>query len=140
MSSTGDTAVAGTEIEFSGVVQGEFSAAAIEMSIGGRLDGPVRLMAQPSDRHRGWRATFDENGTRAGSSNGLAEITGHLAQGGAVCARQVVITRNARIEGPLHVWSDEEIDIRSGASVGEIVREDRNGRDCDDILRDFDRT
>lgn len=134
----GDTALAGAEIEFSGEVRGELSAAANQMLIGGTIEGPVILRAQPSEHRRGWRASIDENGARAGGTNGLAEIAGHLSQGGAVCARRVVILRSAQIDGDLHVWSDEEVDIRSGASVGQIIREDRNGRDCEDILRDFD--
>lgn len=135
----GDASTAGGEIDFSSHVRGEYAAAAHEMRVGGVIEGPVRLAAEPSEGRWSWRVSADDNGSRAGSTNGLVEITGELRQGGMVCARNVVILNNARIGGPLRIWSDNEPDIRSGASVGDIVTEDRAGRDCDDIFDDLDR-
>lgn len=135
----GDASIAGGEIDFSGTVSGRLNAAARQMTVGGVVEGPVRLAAEPGEGRRSWRASADSNGVRAGNANGLVEITGDLRQGGAICARSVVILSNARIGGPLHVWSDNAPDIRAGASVGDIVTEDRAGRECDDLLDDFDR-
>ncbi|MEE2566579.1 hypothetical protein [Hyphobacterium marinum] len=135
----GDASTAGGEIDFSGHVRGEYASGAREMRVGGVIEGPVKLAAEPGEGRWSWRASADGDGARAGSANGLVEITGELRQGGMVCARNVVILNNARISGTLRIWSDNEPDIRAGASVGEIVTEDRAGRDCDDIFDDHDR-
>lgn len=135
----GDASIAGGEIEFSGTVAGRLSAAARLMTVGGTVEGPVRLSAEPDRDHWSWRASVNNDGTRAGDANGLIEIAGDLRQGGAICARNVVILQTARVGGPLRIWSDNAPDIRSGASVGDIVTEDRAGRECDDLLDDFDR-
>jgi hypothetical protein len=135
----GDASFAGGDVEFDGQVNGVLSAAANQMRIGGIANGRVELAAEPSQNSWSWRIGSSDDGGRGGNTNGLLEISGRLEQGGAVCAHRVAILRGADIRGPLHVWSDEEIDIDSRASTGEIIREDRAGRDCDDIFRDHDR-
>ena len=64
---------------------------------------------------------------RESGRNGRVEVSGHLAQGGMICAAEVEIDRSARIDGDLLVISNRRPE-------GEGFRyEALAGRDCDEI-------
>lgn len=129
-----DAAMAAARIEMNGHVQGRLEATAAYVQIRGSVDGFALIEADPRSGRRGWRAQADEDGMRAGSTNGLVEITGSLGDGAAICARRVNILHNADVSGDLRIWADHEPDIAAGAAVGPVDYQSRNGRDCDDII------
>ncbi|MEN0652241.1 MULTISPECIES: hypothetical protein [Hyphobacterium] len=136
----GNAELAAANIRFDGRVAGTLEAFAAFLLVRGQVDGGARLMADPHER-RGlsWRAEVDEDGARAGNPEGRVELAGDMGGAVEVCARRVDILRNARIAGPLRVWADAEPEISNEASIGDLVYEARNGRDCDDIFDDLER-
>jgi hypothetical protein len=135
----GNAEIAAAEIEMDGQIDGTLEAAAAFMQISGEVGGEAWLMADPQEGRRGWRAEIDEDGARAGSTNGRVEISGEFGDALHVCARRVNFLRNASVAGPVHVWADAEPDIADAASLGPVSFEARNGRDCDDIFDDLGR-
>lgn len=130
----GDAEMAAGEIRLDGRIDGTLEAAAGFMQVGGSVGGVAWLMADPEERNRSWRAEVDEDGARAGSMNGLIEITGTLEGDVYACGRRVSVLRNASIAGTLHVWAEFEPQIAADASPGNVVFEERGSRECDDIF------
>jgi hypothetical protein len=128
--------MAAGQIEMNGRIGGTLDAAAAFVQVRGTVDGFTVIEADPREGRRSWHASFDQDGNRSGSTNGLVEITGTLNEGADICARRVSVLRNARIFGELRVWADFEPNIADGASIGSMRYEARDGRDCDDILDD----
>ena len=136
---TGNAEIAAADIEMDGQIDGSLEAAGAFIQVSGEVGGEAWLMADPHEGRRGWRAEIDEDGARAGSTNGRVEISGEFGDALYVCARRVNVLRNARVEGPIHVWADSEPDVADAAELGSVSFESRNGRDCDDIFDDLDR-
>lgn len=135
----GNAELAAAQIQLNGQIDGSLEAAGAFIQVRGEVGGETWLMADPQEGRRSWHAEIDEDGARAGSTNGLVEISGEFGDAVNVCARRVNILRNAEMTGPVRIWADSEPDIASGASLGDMQFENRDGRDCDDIFDDLDR-
>ena len=105
----GNTEIAAGRIILDGDLAGRLVMDAGHMNVRGIVRGPVEIRGHGrNDGH-----------------NGRVELSGHLAQGGLICAAEVEIGRSARIEGDLLVISDHR-------PAGDGFRyEALNGRDCD---------
>ena len=107
----GDTEIAAGRVTLEGDLSGRLFMDAGHTNLRATVHGPVEIRGHGRNEGR----------------NGRVEVSGHLAQGGLICATEVEIQRSARIEGDLLVISD----LRP---AGDGFRyEPLNGRDCDQI-------
>ena len=121
----GRASLAAGELDIRGWYGGGLNAQGGEIELSGEVDGPLKLISA-------------EHLRRSDRDEGHIEITGTLHQGGEICARTLEIADGARISGLLHVYTEEEPDVASGARVERIDYQPRDGRDCDDLVEDWD--
>jgi len=107
----GDALIAAGRIELAGRIDGGLEMDGGRMILRASVAGPVAV------RGRG----------REDDQNGRVELSGWLQEGGLICAAEVEIHRDARIEGDLLVIADQRPD-------GTGFRfEPRDGRRCEHI-------
>jgi cytoskeletal protein CcmA (bactofilin family) len=141
----GDLSVAGARVNFRGSVagtsdvatasgnldadfQGDLNVAAARITIDGRVGG--RLEANTARIHL--RGEFDGPVLLIGEGNdqsGHAIISGHLAQGGTICATEIEFRDEARVDGELILISDDRPENYGGSYEFRSL----DGRDCDDL-------
>lgn len=157
----GEASIAGGDVNWDGTAHGELSIAAGNLNVTGRMHGPAHLAAGNLEID-GWFG--DALNARGGeielsgevigpvelisanrlrdnrrNGHGAIEISGILADGGRVCARTLEIAGSAQIAGTLHVWTESEPVMASGADVENLVYHAREGRECEDIFDRDDR-
>lgn len=111
---SGDVRASLADFRHDGRIAGDLDLAANTVILNGDVDGQLAVSADPG--RRPWSRT-----------DGLVELNGQF-EGGAICARRVVIT--GTVSGPLRVTADEAPDIQGG-SAADIDFTPRNGRRCD---------
>ena len=160
----GEASVAGGDVDWAADVDGEFSLAAGSLDVAGRISGPASIAAadltSSADYARGLKlhgndihlagsvsgplriVAVDEIRRRRDydDDDGRVALAGVIRDGGDVCSRSVVVLSSARISGDLRVWAESQPRVEAGAQAGNIVFVPREGRDCDDVDRVFDRS
>lgn len=120
----GEGAFAAGDMYLDGDFLGDLNAQADDMFLQGRVGGALRLVAADEIRRN----------RRDDEDHGRIELAAHLENGGEICSRSLIIGPEARIDGALHVWAEQEPVIASGALIQDLRFEYRDGRECDDIL------
>lgn len=101
---------------------GELTANAGALTLEGDHAAPVRFSGQGRDRNFLGRERQDQS---------RLVIEGHLAQGGDVCAHEVILERGASLGGVLHVRADTAPELPTGIEPGMVEFEQRNGERCE---------
>ena len=158
----GEASIAGGDIDWNADVEGELNLASGSLNVSGDIGGEGAMAAgrltSTADFHDGLSANGNQihlGGSVAGElrivsvgeirrrrdydeSDGRVVLAGVIRDGGDVCARSVVLTSTARINGTLRVWAESQPEIEAGAQAGDLVFVARNGRDCEDVDPVFD--
>ncbi len=141
----GDLIAAGGRVRFTGEVDGnaeidagtgfvdadiagDVTIAAGRITLDGRIGGALEMDGGRMDLRADIAGPVEVRGHGRGEhGNGRVEISGRLRQGGMVCAAEVEIRRDARIEGELRVIADRRPDGEG------FTYESLAGRDCDHL-------
>lgn len=125
----GDLSIAGSDLNVYGEMGGDADLVGSSIDIEGRIEG--RLIAIAYSR-RGWSWSSDNSHQRI-------RIDGAIGEGSAVCARRVMIGRDAVLADGLAVFAEEAPVFENGAPQTGVAYEEIDGRDCDDLLEPFNR-
>ncbi|SDL91450.1 hypothetical protein [Maricaulis salignorans] len=158
----GEASIAGGDIDWNADVDGELGLASGSLNVAGEIGGSASIAAASLTSTANFNDGLNANGNRihlggsvAGDlrvvsvgeirrrrdyddTDGQVELTGVIRNGGDVCARSVIVTSTARINGTLRVWAEAQPEIEAGAQTDDLVFVPRNGRDCKDIDSVFD--
>ena len=107
----GDLIIAAARITIDGRVGGRLEANTARIHLRGDFEGPVLLIGEGTEK------------------SGRAIISGHLAQGGTICATEIEFRNGAIVDGELRIISES----RPENFDGNYEFESLNGRDCDDL-------
>jgi hypothetical protein len=160
----GEASVAGGDIDWAADVGDELSLAAGSLDVSGHMAGPAAIAAADFTSSAQFARGLDAHGSdihlagsvsgplrivavdemrrrhNYGDQDGRVELAGAIHDGGDICSLSVVVMSSARISGTLRVWAESEPRVDAGAQAGNIVFVPRDGRDCDDVDRVFDRS
>jgi len=147
----------GASVEIRGQVGGHSEINGANVDLNGRFIGPIELNAGNAELRGQFAAPLVAN---AGSLELLGDhsarvevsgqgrdrsflgrprgdrsrvtVSGHLADGGTICAYEVVFRSGATLGGPLRIISDDYPELPAGMNADLVTHETRNGERCSD--------
>jgi len=143
----GDLNISGARIRFTGSVAGDTDIAGATMYLDGQFGGRLEVMGARATIDGDILGDLDAMGARfnlegrfaapvhvvgggGNGRNGRVVLSGSLEQGGYICAGRVDIRRDAQVDGPLTIISDERPDWS-----GSFEYEALDGRNCEHVSR-----